>query len=112
MFLGDMMQSEDPLQAEIEPVPEDMQALADHLKKQNPPSDVSSYSYRLALLGQVIYQISPIHFYFLNVLQKVEICTNLYKNPRIIEVKPADNESKRIQIESANSKPANGNGRL
>ncbi len=68
MFLGDMMQSEDPLQAEIEPVPEDMQALADHLKKQNPPSDVSSYAYRLALLGQVIYEISPIHLYFLNVL--------------------------------------------
>ena len=54
MLLGDMMQSEDPLQAEIEPVPEDMQALADHLKKQNPPSDVTSYAYRLALLGQVV----------------------------------------------------------
>jgi len=53
-----MMPSEEPLQAEIEPVPEDMQALADHLKKQNPPSDITSYAYRLAILGQVVTKLS------------------------------------------------------
>ncbi len=44
--------------------------------------------------------------------KKLFICTNLYKNPRIIEDNPADNKFYHIKmnpriIKTANSKPAN-----
>ena len=50
---GAAAKSETALEIEIEPVPKDMQSLADHLKKQSPSTDINNYAYRLALLGQV-----------------------------------------------------------
>ena len=50
---ANVLQSETPLEGDVGAVPTDVQSVADHLRKQNHPSEVGSYGFRLSVLVQV-----------------------------------------------------------